>query len=389
MNDSVKKSIVNTLGNSGEEDRFYVYALCEDDMPFYIGKGQGERIWQHEKETDNLLKELIKEYELSEEETQEFKEKHKKIIELSNNGKLKRVIIKWGLTEQEAFMAESALINLLKIMPNINLSNIANGHASKKEKDKNGSTAACLDDKFDHYPPLDIKENEIAYELKEKNVVFININKFYKLCLSKKSKDRDKCILDATRGSWIIGADKKIDYVFAVYQSRICGVYKVAHEVCGGKIRHRDITSDSIKNFPEFPWKIRCAEKEILKLLLKSNGNYDAMPEEDKQKCRKLKAITEDDINISNKQIKDFDEPELFVKEVSEEVLKKWLNRVFFVCREAEDEIKEKYLSRIIRNGDDSIFVRRPTRYIRENEKDNENEKDSENYVPDSSQNEE
>ncbi|MBR3952562.1 MAG: GIY-YIG nuclease family protein [Oscillospiraceae bacterium] len=389
MNDSVKKSIVNTLGNSGEEDRFYVYALCEDDVPFYIGKGQGERIWQHEKETDNLLKKLIQEYELSEEEAQEFKEKHKRIIELSNNGKLKRVIIKWGLTEQEAFMAESALINLLKIMPNINLSNIANGHASKKEKDKNGSTAACLDDKFDHYPPLDIKENETADRLKNKNVVFININKFYKLCLAEKIKDRDKCILDSTRGSWIIGADKKPDYVFAVYQSRICGIYKVNYEVCGGKIRHRDITSDSIKQFPKFPRKIRCAEEEILKLLLKSNGNYDAMSEEDKQKCRKLKAITEDDINISNKQIEDFDKPELFVKEVSEEVLKKWLNRVFFVCQEAEDDIKDKYLSRIIRNGDGSIFGGGPIRYICDNEKDDAKENDSENHVPDSSQNEE
>ena len=58
MNDSVKRAIVDTLGRDNEVDRYYVYALCEetDDgyKPFYIGKGQIDRVWQHEEDAKKL-----------------------------------------------------------------------------------------------------------------------------------------------------------------------------------------------------------------------------------------------------------------------------------------------------------------------------------------------
>ena len=44
-----------TLGEN-MEDRFYVYMLQDDNgKPFYIGKGQGGRVFCHENDADMLL----------------------------------------------------------------------------------------------------------------------------------------------------------------------------------------------------------------------------------------------------------------------------------------------------------------------------------------------
>ena len=44
-----------TLGEN-MEDRFYVYMLQDDNgKPFYIGKGQGGRVFCHENDADKLL----------------------------------------------------------------------------------------------------------------------------------------------------------------------------------------------------------------------------------------------------------------------------------------------------------------------------------------------
>ena len=44
-----------TLGEN-REDRFYVYMLSDDNgKPFYIGKGQGGRVFCHENDVDKLL----------------------------------------------------------------------------------------------------------------------------------------------------------------------------------------------------------------------------------------------------------------------------------------------------------------------------------------------
>jgi hypothetical protein len=42
-----------------ESGRYYVYGLLDprfDNKPFYIGKGEGDRVYQHEKDTRTLLK---------------------------------------------------------------------------------------------------------------------------------------------------------------------------------------------------------------------------------------------------------------------------------------------------------------------------------------------
>lgn len=126
MSDS-SKSIVKLLGEGKEEDKYYVYALCDPDthVPFYIGKGEHFRVWAHEegeeKERATILG-AFQNHEITEDEKEErlktLSVKHKTInaIRCRSGKQPEKVIIKWGLTSHEAFMAESALINLFQLM---------------------------------------------------------------------------------------------------------------------------------------------------------------------------------------------------------------------------------------------------------------------------------
>lgn len=123
------KQMVKGLSADPKRD-CYVYALCsKDGVPFYIGQGQGERMLDHERELDLELQ-SGKRYE-------DLDEKCKAISDAGSG--LQRVIIKWGLTKQEALMCESALINLVEyVAPGsgkvISLTNKNDGHSSVPEK---------------------------------------------------------------------------------------------------------------------------------------------------------------------------------------------------------------------------------------------------------------
>ena len=121
-----------TLGEN-MEDRFYVYMLQDDNgKPFYIGKGQGGRVFCHENDADKLLEVIRSENGDRNVDYSKLSEKIKTIIKSS--GKVEKVIIKWGLTENEAFMCESALMNMYDYIFPETLTNISNGHASNAEK---------------------------------------------------------------------------------------------------------------------------------------------------------------------------------------------------------------------------------------------------------------
>ena len=91
---------------------YYVYALADprDNKIFYIGKGINNRIFQHEEKLDNSNKSnRIKEI-------------------LSSGNKIKKLIISYGLSEKEAFVAESALINIMNYIDSQSLTNVVSGH---------------------------------------------------------------------------------------------------------------------------------------------------------------------------------------------------------------------------------------------------------------------
>lgn len=179
---------------------FYVYALIDprSNDVFYIGKGTGNRVFSHEMESGKTS--VVE------------KEKIRKIQDIEKSGlSVKRIMVNWGLSEQEAFASEASLINLFNFISGNQLSNIVAGHHIHE-----GLTVENFELKYGAVP---LKIEEIKH-----NILIIKINKLYRKDMSNYE------IYDAVRGMWKVSLEsiksRKIQYVFAVYNGLIVGVYK-------------------------------------------------------------------------------------------------------------------------------------------------------------------
>ena len=221
--------------------KFYVYALCERAadgrrIPFYIGKGTDDRVWAHErgeiKEKELIKKECSDNSDEYDDRVKELSDKYKKIGQIKAEGnEIEKIIVKCGLTEYEAFMCESTLINIFEMQGLVydsnesQLTNIVNGHASLFEKLAGIETKARPVDEFAPKckKPLVINEIDEEYQVvKGKRILLQNIKMSFPKC--KNNKD----IRDSVSGNWVLKSDcLNPEYVFAINQSRIEGVYKV------------------------------------------------------------------------------------------------------------------------------------------------------------------
>ena len=179
---------------------YYVYALVDprDDKVFYIGKGTGNRVFSHEMESDKSPK--------------SEKKKLQKIRNIEKDGfSVKRLIVNWGLSENEAFVAEATLINLLNRMPDILLTNEVSGHHVHE---------SLTAEEFElMYGAVPLKKDDIKH-----SILVIKINKLYRRDMSKAE------LYDAVRGFWNASLKsietRKVEYVFGVYNGLIVAVYK-------------------------------------------------------------------------------------------------------------------------------------------------------------------
>ena len=203
---------------------FYVYALVDprDESVFYIGKGTGNRIFSHELEYKKSDK-----FE---------KNKLMKIHEIENSGfVIKRLIINWGLSEDEAFVAEASLINLLNFLPNMQLINEVSGH----------HVHSCITvEEFENiYGAVPLKIEDIKH-----SILVIKINKLYRKDMSEKE------LYDVVRGFWNVSLksikERKVEYVFGVYNGLIVAVYKPDEWHYGYEMI--DIPQRDILDFEEF-----------------------------------------------------------------------------------------------------------------------------------------
>ena len=179
---------------------YYVYALVDprNDKVFYIGKGIGNRVFSHEIESGKL--------------PESEKKKLQKIRDIEENGySVKRLIVNWGLSEDEAFIAEATLINLLNRMPEIQLTNEVSGHHVHE---------SLTTEEFElMYGAVPLEKEDIKH-----SILVIKINKLYRRGMSEAE------LYDAVRGYWAASLKsietRKVKYVFGVYNGLIVAVYK-------------------------------------------------------------------------------------------------------------------------------------------------------------------
>lgn len=181
-----------------QEVRYYVYILLDpqDDIPFYVGKGKNNRVFEHMNRA------------LTDTDTSTFKyEKIREIVEIKNQT-VKHVIVRHGLTEDEAFKIEASLIDTL-IYCRLGLTNEQGGHNSIEK----GLMTSEEVMRLYNAQPLD----QIG-----KDCVLININRTYK------RGNGTNPIYQATKETWFkIGNMLERKYVLSEYRGLIVEVFEV------------------------------------------------------------------------------------------------------------------------------------------------------------------
>lgn len=192
-----------------EEIGFYVYRLIDprNGQTFYVGKGKGNRVFQH------VLGALDGYEGVKDEDGEENNDPNKlRIIREINDAGLKviHVIQRWHLTEKEAFQVESALIDAFP-----GLANIQSGHGSEygvcNADELEARFTATTYNEPDNFKYMIIKVK--PWRLDEMAVKYGSNNARY----------------EATRGCWRIKLPdvKKYPYVLSVTNGIVREVYKV------------------------------------------------------------------------------------------------------------------------------------------------------------------
>jgi uncharacterized protein len=190
MKKHLSQSSVEKLG-------YYVYALIDPftNKVFYVGKGKGNRIYAHVEASELIdAKEVLK---------------LARIRKIRAAGKeIKHIVIRHGLTEGEAFVVEATLIDYIKSVQKIDLTNLMSGHYTGELGIRN------------------IEDIEIQYEAPVavffEAALLIRVNRLYKHEMSPKD------LYDATRQHWRVGPQAfKMKYACAVYLGIIREVYEI------------------------------------------------------------------------------------------------------------------------------------------------------------------
>lgn len=187
MNKEFSQAVCEKIG-------YYVYVLKDPrtSTTFYIGKGTGNRVFQHV-------------YGALSNPT--ISDKLNLIRQIHNEGfKVEHYILRHGLTEELSFEIESACIDLFGID---NLTNFVKGHYSWERGMK------TVDEVIQHYDARPITVIEPA--------IIITINRHYKRFMS------DEKLYNITRSSWKI-ADKRtktIKFAIASYRGIVREVYEI------------------------------------------------------------------------------------------------------------------------------------------------------------------
>ena len=194
---------------------YYVYMLLDpkDNKPFYIGKGNDNRIFNHmncaltDIDTSNA--------------------KYDRIRQIIEGGQtVNHIVVRHSLTENEAFQIEATLIDTLTYC-GLFLSNIAGGHNSIE---KGLMTSEEIIRLYNAQP---------LYQM-EADCILININKTY-----KRGNGTDP-IYQATKETWLISERKlaQIKYVLSEYRGLIVEVFEVENWYPKQRLKNKTIDKE-------------------------------------------------------------------------------------------------------------------------------------------------
>ncbi len=128
---------------------------------------------------------------------------------INSENEVKKVVILYNLTQDEAYTAEAALLNMMNYLTPDALTNLVSGH--------HADSAMTVEQLERIYGAEELSENNIHH-----NLLVIKINSLYKYNMNEKN------VMDCARGHWIISerTAQKADYLVAVYHGLIVGIYE-------------------------------------------------------------------------------------------------------------------------------------------------------------------
>lgn len=179
---------------------YYVYLLINplNNKIFYVGKGKGNRVFDHVKITpltwlENDKLDIIREI-------------------IDKGEKVRYYILRHGMTENEAYLVESAFIDFLTFKDFSFIAEISNIVAGHNQWDKGLKTVENIELIYNCLP-LDVVN-------KPHKLLCININGTYHPSVD---------IYEVTRKSWVLNPNRanQADFVVAEYRGIIRAIFKV------------------------------------------------------------------------------------------------------------------------------------------------------------------
>ena len=185
----------------------YVYSDPRNGKPFYVGKGQNNRIFEHLEDISDTEKTIA-------------------IRKIRSSGVEPKIdVLRYGLTDREARLVEAAVIDFAGLR---NLSNRVAGHHESFSRVEVSELIETLSAK-----PVNVRHSAI----------FITINKLYRSDMTANE------LYEATRGIWIVGAKRtKAKYGIAVYHGTVKEVYQIQQWHPAGTLAYQTRDSSGFKD---------------------------------------------------------------------------------------------------------------------------------------------
>lgn len=181
--------------NANDKRKYYVYRLIDPRTfkTFYVGKGCGDRVFQHANAVQTLISKNEDAFSLKVQIISEIIAAKKEVI---------CVIHRWGLTEKEAFEVEAAVIDCYA-----GLSNKQSGHDSDRGQ-------------------ISVEDFERVNSLAEYNEP---TEDYIIIKTSEGAISANGSLYEATRRAWVadINRARKYKYVLSVVHGVVVEVYEV------------------------------------------------------------------------------------------------------------------------------------------------------------------